>query len=62
MNKFIRELGTIFLTTIIIAIPMLTACGFCFRWSDFIKWILTLLTVGEWIGVFTMIWERSDEE
>ncbi len=61
MNKLVRELGTTSLTTIIIVIPMLTACGFCLRWSNFIKWILILLTIGEWVGVYAMIWERSDE-
>ena len=60
MSKFVRELGTTSLTTIIIAIPILTACSFCFRWFDFIKWILILLTIGEWIGVYEIIWERSE--
>ena len=62
MNKFVRELGTTSLSTIIIAIPMLTACSFCLGWFDFIKWILILLTIGEWIGVYAMIWEGSNKE
>ena len=60
MNKFVRELGTTSLSTIIITIPILTACGFCLGWYDFIKWILIFLTIGDWIGVYEMIWERSE--
>ena len=62
MNKFVRELGTTVLSTIFIVIPILTACGFCLGWFDCIKWILIILTIGEWVVLYEMIWERSDKE
>lgn len=61
MTKFyVLGLGRVFLTIIIIAIPILTACSFCLEWSVFVEWLLTLLTLGECIGVYWEICERSE--
>ena len=61
MTRFyVLGLGRVFLTIIIIAIPILTACSFCLEWSVGVEWLLTLLTVGECIGVYWEICERSE--
>ena len=62
MTKFfVLGLGRVFLTIIIIAIPILTACSFCLEWSVVVEWLLILLTIGECIGVYWEICERSKE-
>ena len=58
---FVLGLGRVFLTIIVMAIPILTACSFCLEWSVFVKYLLTLLTVCEGISVYFEICERSDK-
>ena len=61
MTKFfVLGLGRVFLTAIIIAIPILTACSFCLKWSVVVEWILTLLTICECIGVYGEVCKRSE--
>ena len=62
MTKYIvLGIGRVFLTVIIVAIPILTACSFCLKWSVVIEWLLTLLTICECFGVYWEICERSEE-
>lgn len=43
--------GAVVITILIIAIPILTACSFCYSWVDVIKYLLVLLTISEWLAL-----------
>ena len=52
--KGLAQFGAIIITLILIAIPIITTVSFCLHWDSFIKWILTILSIGE--IVLACIW------
>ena len=48
-------LGIFVLSIILFSIPILTTCAFAFKWIDGIKYILTILSLIEFVAIYTFI-------
>ena len=60
MKKAINILGTLILTVMIIAVPILCTCSYLLNWEAFIKYISTLLTVLEMIVMGAIIYAEVE--
>lgn len=60
MNVTFKVIGIIVITTLMIAIPILTACSFCYGWVGIIKFLLTILTTAEWYLLLILFIQRSE--
>lgn len=60
MKNLFEFTGAIEVTTLIIAIPILMTCSFFCGWVGFIKWLLVMLTIFEWLGLLVYCTERSE--
>lgn len=62
MSDIIKGIGELTVSLIMIAIPMLLVIGFYENWCGFIKLILTMLFVGDFCVVGTIIHNLQDYE
>lgn len=46
MDAFLKTIGVMVLSAIIVAIPLLCGLSFALGWNSFIQWILTMGTLG----------------
>lgn len=56
MKSLFIFIGSLVITAILLAIPVLTALSFVFNWNNFIKFILIMLVSSEFILVTTYFW------
>lgn len=49
MKDMIFKTGAFVFTAILFAIPILWTCAWCLGWDDFIKWLLTIVIIGEYL-------------
>jgi len=55
MKDMLIFLGSAALSVIIMSIPVLTTCSFTLNWGSFLKFILTLFTIGEFVILTSVI-------
>ena len=55
METWTRIIGSFVMALFIIAIPILCGLSYGLGWLDGIKWLLTLSTIGECLGIWFQI-------
>lgn len=61
MNEFVKFLGIMLLTTIAVAIPILTACSLILKWNAIMSMFLILFTFFDFIALSVCITDALDE-
>lgn len=62
MNNIVRVVGSAVIALILVSIPGLMVASFAFEWHGFLKVIFITATAIECVGVFGLIYERSEDE
>ena len=62
MKNVINTLGIFILTVMIISVPILCTCSYLLNWDSFIKFISTMLTVLEMIGIGGILYAEVEKE
>ena len=60
MNKFLKEIGSLVLSLILISIPILTTLSFVFHWYQIVQILCVAGTIGE-LAVLSVILDGWDE-
>ena len=60
MNKIYKFIGVLFITALLIAIPMLCVLSMCYAWDPFIKMILIIFNIGEFLSIFITLFYKED--
>ena len=61
MKELIRFVGSSVIALILISIPGLLVASFAFDWHGFLKTVLCMVTIAEFILITSFIYERSEE-
>lgn len=61
MNKILMVIGSLFLTLLIMLIPVCCTLAFVYNWDDGVKFLITLLTFGFGISLWILIYKEADE-
>lgn len=59
METIIYEIGAFVLTSILYAIPILTACSFIYEWNGFIELVLIVISFVEFCGLGILIDDKA---
>ena len=62
MNSFIRIIGSVVLSLILYAIPILLACSFCLEWDFYISFVLIGVSLTELCYLTEFIFSNSKED
>ena len=62
MSKLIRIIGSIVFSAFMYCVPIIFTCSFFLGWDSFIKWILCICTIGQFLMLCAFIYFKSDEE
>ena len=62
MNKIIKIVGSIVVSVIMYAIPILTACSFAYAWDGFVRLILTLASLTQLVCLAFEVFFKGDTE
>lgn len=63
MKSLFIFIGSFIITTILLAIPVLTALSFVYNWDNFIKFLLVSFAISEFALITTYFWiEVKDRE
>lgn len=62
MTSIVYELGVFVLTSILYAIPILTACSFIYEWDGFFQLVLTVVSMIEFCGLGSLIADKGSRE
>lgn len=63
MKSLFIFIGSFIITTILLAIPVLTALSFVYNWDNFIKFLLVSFAISEFALTTTYFWvEVKDRE
>lgn len=60
MTSIVYELGVFVLTSILYAIPILTACSFIYEWDGFFQLVLIIVSMIEFCGLSSLIVDKTD--
>ena len=60
MTSIVYELGVFVLTSILYAIPILTACSFIYEWDGFFQLVLIIVSMIEFCGLSVLIVDKTD--
>lgn len=60
MEKLIKILGCLTVAIFLISIPLMCGISYCLDGYDIFKWILTLLSFFELLGIWLVMWEIVD--
>lgn len=55
-EEIIKGIGSIILSMIIVALPVLCGLSFGFNWPSFIKFLFILITFGEAVILWAVMW------
>lgn len=62
MNILIRIIGSVILSLVLYAIPILLACSFCLEWDGSISFILIIVSLIELCYFVGFIFSTSEED
>ena len=60
MEKLIKILGCLTVAIFLIFIPLMCGISYCLDGYDFFKWLLTILSLFELLGIWLAMWEIVD--
>ena len=62
MKDIVYEIGVFVVTTILYAIPILTACSFIYEWDGFFQVMLIVASMIEFCGLSVLIADKVSRE
>ena len=58
MEFIVYEIGVLVVTSILYAIPILTACSFIYGWDGFFRLVLIVASIIEFCGLSVLITDK----
>lgn len=62
MNSLIKIIGSVVLSSVLYAIPILLACSFCLEWDFYISFVLIAISLTEFCYFAEFIFSNSKED
>ena len=55
MKDIVYEIGVFIVTAILYVIPIITACSIIYEWDGFLKTLLIIASIIEFLGLYVLI-------
>lgn len=59
-ERFVKIIGTLFVTACLLAVPILTTISFIYSWSMILRILLATTLLVEFVGFWTVVMEKAD--
>ena len=61
METIVYTIGMFIVTAILYAIPIITACSIIYEWDGFLRILLIMASIIEFLGLSVLIMDKVDE-
>lgn len=59
-EKFVKIIGTLFVTACLLAVPILTTLSFIYSWAMILRILLATTLLVEFVGFWTVVMDKAN--